>query len=81
MDKSEKQKEIIVSVDMTEERAESFKLFCQYEGFFKYLLKNGVFSHRLGKIILHYSSDGKRMGVHKEDRSPEEFIFPQSSEN
>jgi hypothetical protein len=71
----------LVSIDLSADDVKRYNAFCEHYDLFKYLLDNGVFTHRLGKVVLHYSSDGRRMAVHKEDRSPNEFIFPPAGDN
>ncbi len=66
---------------LSDEDAELYKEFCKHYRLFKYLLSQGVFTHRGGKVILHYSVDGKRLGIHREHRSASDFIFSVEDEN
>lgn len=50
----------IITVGLTIQDAERFKIFCQYYNQFNYLLEAGVFERvRPGSVVLHLSSSGE----------------------
>jgi len=50
----------IITVGLTVQDAERFKVFCQYYNQFTYLLEAGVFERvRPGSVVLHLSSVGE----------------------
>lgn len=61
------EQESTVTIILTQDDAELFKLFREFQDDFKLLLDNSVFSFKNGSVVMHRDSEGqlRKIEMHK----------------
>lgn len=61
------EQERVVAITLTEEEAELFKTFREFQNDFSILLNNSVFSFKNGSIVIHRDDQGRirKIEMHK----------------
>ena len=49
----------MISIELTDQEAELFKLFRQYQGIFESFIRAGFLDFKCGSITFHYNPEGQ----------------------